>query len=98
MYNSIKTQQILQPLGSLSMGRSSTSSLLGGSPSNPLKQRPSLRGGDRVATLKRGSIRGFSSLLGTQQTFSAYSSSGSVDGRVSPAPSFATSQEVSRVA
>jgi hypothetical protein len=92
-YSAIKTQQILQPLGSLAMGRSSTSSLVGGSPNNPLKTRPSMRG-DRVATLKRGSIRGFSSLLGAQSAYSPYGSGGTLDGRVSPSPSFATSHEV----
>ncbi|KAG8694315.1 hypothetical protein FRC08_008568 [Ceratobasidium sp. 394] len=45
-------------------------------------------GGDRVASLKRGSIRGLQSLLGGQ---SPYGSNNSVDGRISPSPSFATS-------
>jgi PH/SEC7 domain-containing protein len=93
MYNAIKAQQILQPLGSNTMGRSSTSSLVPGSPHGLLKSRPSLRG-DRVTTLKRGSIRGISSLLIAQAAISPYSSNSSVDGRVSPAPSFATSNEV----
>lgn len=95
MYNAIKSQQILQPLGSIAMGRNSSSSLTGGGGSPlGLKMRPGARTGvDRVATLKRGSIRGFSSLLGAQG-----SASGSVrdpwgDGRTSPAPSFATSLE-----
>jgi PH/SEC7 domain-containing protein len=63
-----------------------------------LKTRPSMRGGDRVATLKRGSIRGFSSLLGTQNSgqgnFNPYFQQAQhSDGRVSPAPSYATSQD-----
>jgi hypothetical protein len=95
MYTAIKQQQILQPQGSLPLGRSSTSSLVPGSPHGMLKARPSIRSGDRVTTLKRGSIRGISSLLNAQaQGTSPYSSSSnSVDGRVSPAPSFATSLE-----
>jgi PH/SEC7 domain-containing protein len=47
---------------------------------------------DRLTTLKRGSIRGLQSILGTPNGVSPYSSSGSVDGRISPAPSFATSE------
>lgn len=93
MYNAIKTQQILQPLGSIAMGRASTSSLTPGSPHGLLKARPSMRG-DRVTTLKRGSIRGITSLLNAQAAVSAYSSNSSIDGRVSPAPSYATSHEV----
>lgn len=50
----------------------------------------SLRGQpDRLTTLKRGSIRGLQSIVGAQA--SPYSSNSSIDGRVSPSPSFATS-------
>lgn len=93
MYTAIKSQQILQPLGSIAMGRASTSSLTPGSPHTLLKARPSMRG-DRVTTLKRGSIRGIASLLQAQAAMSPYSSNSSIDGRVSPAPSFATSNDV----
>lgn len=46
---------------------------------------------DRLTTLKRGSIRGIQSILGAQNGMSPYSSNSSVDGRASPALSFATS-------
>lgn len=85
MYNAIKSNQILQPL----TGRPSLSSLTPGS-SSMLRNR-SLRGPpDRLMTLKRGSIRGLQSILG-QNGASPYSSNSSIDGRVSPSPSFATS-------
>jgi PH/SEC7 domain-containing protein len=45
---------------------------------------------DRLTTLKRGSIRGLQSIL-NQSGVSPYSSNSSIDGRVSPSPSFATS-------
>ncbi|EMD37830.1 CsMn39, partial [Gelatoporia subvermispora B] len=92
MYNAIKSQQILQPIGSTLMARSSTSSL---SPHGPLLRNRSLRGGppDRLTTLKRGSIRGLQSILGAPSGISPYSSNSSIDGRASPAPSFATSNE-----
>jgi len=45
---------------------------------------------DRLTTLKRGSIRGIQSIL-SAQGISPYSSNSSIDGRVSPSPSFATS-------
>jgi hypothetical protein len=52
----------------------------------------SLRGQpDRLMTLKRGSIRGLQSILSTHPSVSPYSSNSSIDGRVSPSPSFATS-------
>ncbi|CAE6387921.1 unnamed protein product [Rhizoctonia solani] len=74
MYNSVKHQQILQPLTGLSP---------------PERQSMSLSpGGDRITSLKRGSIRGLQSLLLAQ---SPYGSSSNVDGRISPSPSFATS-------
>lgn len=86
MYNAIKSQQILQPLGS---SRSSMSSLSPGSSS--MMRNRSLRGQqDRLMTLKRGSIRGIQSIMGSQGA-SPYSSNSSIDGRVSPSPSFATS-------
>ncbi|TFY55545.1 hypothetical protein EVJ58_g8172, partial [Rhodofomes roseus] len=91
MYSAVKSQQILQPIGSTLMARSSTSSL---SPHHGvlLRQR-SLRGqpGDRLANLKRGSIRGLQSILHAQAGASPYSSNSSIDGRASPAPSFANS-------
>jgi len=88
MYNAIKNQQILQPLSSVPV-RSSTSSLSPG-PTTMLRNR-SLRGqSDRLTTLKRGSIRGLQSILGGQGT-SPYSSNSSIDGRVSPSPSFTAS-------
>jgi PH/SEC7 domain-containing protein len=87
MYNAIKSQQILQPLGSGLAMRSSMSSL---SPGAPVRNR-SLRGPpDRLTTLKRGSIRGLQTILGAPGS-SPYSSNSSIDGRVSPSPSFATS-------
>ena len=88
MYNAIKSQQILQPLNS-SATRPSLSSL---SPSTTIMRKRSLRGQpDRLTTLKRGSIRGLQSILSTQPSVSPYSSNSSIDGRVSPSPSFATS-------
>jgi len=88
MYNAIKSQQILQPLNS-SVTRPSGSSL---SPGATMMRNRSLRAQpDRLATLKRGSIRGLQSILSTQPSVSPYSSNSSIDGRVSPSPSFATS-------
>ncbi|KAF7321376.1 Sec7-like domain belongs to guanine nucleotide exchange factors [Mycena kentingensis (nom. inval.)] len=85
MYNAVKSQQILQPLNS---SRSSMGSL---SPGGTIPRSRSQRGQpDRLATLKRGSIRGIQSILGAQQV-SPYSSNSSIDGRTSPSPSFATS-------
>lgn len=47
---------------------------------------------DRLNHLKRGSVLGFSSLMGQQSPYGASSSGGSGgDGRISPSPSFATS-------
>ncbi|KAF9461278.1 hypothetical protein BDZ94DRAFT_822072 [Collybia nuda] len=89
MYNAVKSQQILQPLNT-STTRPPMASL---SPGTSLIRNRSLRGGppDRLTTLKRGSIRGLQSILGSQSTTSPYSSNSSIDGRVSPSPSFATS-------
>lgn len=58
----------------------------------------SLRAGqsDRLNTLKRGSIRGWQSII-NQNGASPYSSNSSIDGRVSPSPSFATSTHDVRV-
>lgn len=85
MYNAIKSQQVLQPLNA----RTSISSL---TPNTPLMRNRSLRvQQDRLTTLKRGSIRGIQSILGAPNGMSPYSSNSSVDGRASPAPSFATS-------
>ncbi|EIN11586.1 hypothetical protein PUNSTDRAFT_83262 [Punctularia strigosozonata HHB-11173 SS5] len=88
IYNAVKTQQILQPLGSSLAARSSTSSLTPGTPM--MRHRAGGRQPDRLATLKRGSIRGLSTLLGAQAGVSPYSSNSSIDGRVSPSPSFAS--------
>ncbi|PPQ98627.1 hypothetical protein CVT24_003960 [Panaeolus cyanescens] len=89
MYAAIKHQQILQPL-STSITRSSLSSLSPGGAA--MLRNRSLRGQpDRLMTLKRGSIRGIQSILSVQQGVSPYSSNSSIDGRVSPSPSFATS-------
>ncbi|KAI0266753.1 hypothetical protein BC834DRAFT_111496 [Gloeopeniophorella convolvens] len=84
MYNAIKSQQVLQPLGS----RTSISSL---SPNAPIRNRSLRTQQDRLTTFKRGSIRGIQSILGAPNGMSPYSSNSSVDGRASPAPSFATS-------
>lgn len=89
MYNAIKSQQILQPTTNGSMG-----SLSPGSAHNTLLRNRSQRGQqDRLNTLKRGSIRGIHALLGAQGPHgpSPYSSNSSLDGRISPSPSFATS-------
>ncbi|TFY70888.1 hypothetical protein EVG20_g2118 [Dentipellis fragilis] len=88
MYSAIKNQQVLQPLASAAFARASTSSLNAG----PMLRNRSLRvQPDRLATLKRGSIRGIQSLMGPSSGISPYSSNSSVDGRASPSPSFATS-------
>lgn len=94
MYTAIKAQQILQPLSTNLMARSSTSSL---SPHGAVMRNRSLRNqqSDRLMTLKRGSIRGLQTILGAQAGVSPYSSNSSIDGRASPAPSFATSNEAS---
>ncbi|KAF8973305.1 hypothetical protein BDZ97DRAFT_1752291 [Flammula alnicola] len=89
MYTAIKHQQILQPLNS-SVTRASVSSLSPGG--GGMMRNRSLRGQpDRLTTLKRGSIRGLQSILSVQSGASPYSSNSSIDGRVSPSPSFATS-------
>ncbi|KDR75929.1 hypothetical protein GALMADRAFT_515159 [Galerina marginata CBS 339.88] len=89
MYNAIKHQQILQPTNS-GMTRSSVSSLSPGG-SGMMRNRSLRSQPDRLATLKRGSIRGLQSILSAQSGISPYSSNSSIDGRVSPSPSFATS-------
>lgn len=97
MYNAIKSHQILQPLGSTFAARFSTSSLSPGAAHTLIGRNRSYRGPpDRIANLKRGSIRGIQNILGSP--YSPYSSNSSIDGRVSPSPSFATStHEVSVV-
>jgi hypothetical protein len=90
MYNAIKSQQILQPLNS----RPSTSSL---NPNTPHRSRSIRNQQDRITNIKRGSIRGIQSILGAPNGISPYSSNSSVDGRASPAPSFATSAHEVRV-
>ena len=90
MYNAVKSQQILQPLGSGVPMRSSMSSLSPGQ--SGLHRKQSWRGNnDRLTTLKRGSIRGLQTILNAPAGSSPYSSNSSIDGRVSPSPSFATS-------
>ncbi|TBU55815.1 hypothetical protein BD310DRAFT_824986 [Dichomitus squalens] len=90
IYNAVKAQQILLPTGNMLLARSSTSSL---SPHGTVLRNRSVRTQqDRLTTLKRGSIRGLQSILGAQG-HSPYSSGSSIDGRASPAPSFATSNE-----
>lgn len=84
MYNAIKSQQILQPLNT-GFGRANTSSH---APGSGMMRNRSLRSNQN---LKRASIRGWQSLLSTQTGVSPYSSVSSIDGRASPAPSFATS-------
>ena len=90
----MKTQQILQPTGSMMLARTSTSSL---GPHGPVMRKHSLRGqqNDRLTSLKRGSIRGLQSILSPQGGYSPYANVLGADGRASPAPSFATSHEVS---
>lgn len=80
-------------MGSMMLARSSTSSL---SPHGALLRNRSLRtpSSDRLTNLKRGSIRGIQSILTPQGGYNPYGSGGIVDGRASPAPSFATSHEV----
>lgn len=89
MYAAVKSQQILQPLGTTFMARVSTSSLSPGA-AHLIGRNRSYRGpSDRLTTLKRGSIRGIQSIL--TPSYSPYSSNSSIDGRVSPSPSFAIS-------
>lgn len=89
MYAAVKSQQILQPLGTTFMARISTSSLTPGA-AHLISRNRSYRGpSDRLTTLKRGSIRGIQSIL--TPSYSPYSSNSSIDGRVSPSPSYATS-------
>ncbi|KAI5123999.1 hypothetical protein M0805_006409 [Coniferiporia weirii] len=89
MYTAIKTQQILQPLGRVGTERASTSSL---TPGAHLIRNGSRRGqNDRVANLKRGSMRGIQSLFSAHAGGSPYGNNGGFDGRTSPAPSFANS-------
>ena len=71
------------------MARTSTSSLSPGA-AHLIGRNRSYRGpSDRLTTLKRGSIRGIQSIL--TPGYSPYGNGSNVDGRVSPAPSFATS-------
>ncbi|KAG8754708.1 hypothetical protein FRC12_011107 [Ceratobasidium sp. 428] len=91
MYSAVKNQQILQPLTGLVPPERQSLSLSPGMTGigRTRSQRGHVApGGDRITSLKRGSIRGLQSLLGSQ---SPYGSTGSVDGRISPSPSFATS-------
>lgn len=91
MYTAIKHQQILQPL-TASNTRASMSSLSPGGGAAMMRNRSLRTQPDRLTTLKRGSIRGIQSILSAQSAASPYgSSNGSVDGRVSPSPSYATS-------
>lgn len=89
IYNAIKSQQILQPVIN-----GSQPTLSPGAPYNTIMRNRSQRGqGDRLNTMKRGSIRGIHTLLGAQGPHGAspYSSNSSLDGRISPSPSFTTS-------
>ncbi|KAG9006006.1 hypothetical protein FRB93_009107 [Tulasnella sp. JGI-2019a] len=82
MYDGIKAQQILQPvLERASMSLTPTGTLISRSRSQ--------RSYGGTAALKRGSIRGIQSLLGSQSPYSSTNSS--TDGRVSPSPSSSTS-------
>ncbi|KAI0035843.1 hypothetical protein K488DRAFT_82603 [Vararia minispora EC-137] len=85
MYNAIKNQQVLQNVPD---ARPST----GSGPPGTVGRNRSLRvqQPDRLTTLKRGSIRGIQSILGAQGG-SPYGGASPLDGRASPAPSFATS-------
>ena len=56
-----------------------------------LRRRSQRTQHDRLMTMKRGSIRGLQSILSLQSGVSPYSSNSSIDGRISPSPSFATS-------
>ena len=86
MYTAIKQQQILQPQGH-AMERGSISSGPGA-----LLRVGSRRGqNDRVANLKRGSMRGIQSLFTAHASGSPHGNNGSLDGRASPVPSFANS-------
>jgi PH and SEC7 domain-containing protein len=68
IYSAIRMNQILQPTGGATLGRSNS------------------RRGPKHMDMKRGSMR-IASLIGSQQNLSG----GSLDGRLSPSPSFATS-------
>lgn len=84
MYTAIKQQQILQPQGN-ALERASISSGHGA-----LLRAGSRRGqNDRVANLKRGSMRGIQSL------FNAHGNPVGNDGRASPVPSFEVGMNVS---
>ena len=90
IYSDIKKQQILQPISSTGMLAPGGASL-----SRGLSQRRS--GNDRIANLKRGSIRGLQGLISAQGATNG--SSSSIEGRTSPSPSVATSlNDVSRAA
>lgn len=99
MYSAIKSQEIRQPEG-FQLPSNQMSTLAPNTPYNTLMRHRSQRGQDRMAMLKRGSIRGIQTLLGQQAGVSPYSSNSSIDGRdprdgrVSPSPSFATSLDV----
>ena len=84
MYIAIKSNQILQPLNAIE--RPSTSSGI-----HLTRNGSRRRQNDRVANLKRGSMRGIQSLFSTHVGGSPYGGGGSYDGRSSPAPSFAHS-------
>lgn len=93
MYSAIKSQQILQPASHLAtLERASMSSLSPG-PHHSLLRNRSQQRNDRVANMKRGSMRGIQTLFAQ----GPYGSTNSMDGRLSPAPSFATSANEVRV-
>ncbi|KAK2463293.1 hypothetical protein APHAL10511_004948 [Amanita phalloides] len=84
MYGAIRAQQILQPSDSSSIRLTTSSS----GPGTGMLRKRSLRNpSDRLTTLKRGSVRGLQSII----TQSGASSNSSIEGRVSPSPSLATS-------
>ena len=91
LYNAIKSQQILQPSANFPERSSSMSLSPGASNPNLLRNRSYRSQNDRIANLKRGSMRGIQNLFTPQISASPYSSNSSIDGRISPSPSFATS-------
>ena len=93
MYSAVKTDEIRQPK---EFQLPANQLLAPNTPYSTLYRHRSQRGQDRMAMLKRGSLRGLQSLLGQQPGASPYSSNSSIDGRgrVSPSPSFATSDAV----
>lgn len=94
MYSAVKNNEIRQPAG---FQMPPNQLLAPSTPYNTLYRHRSQRGQDRMTALKRGSLRGIQTLLGQHAGASPYSSNSSIDGRdprsgrISPSPSFATS-------